>query len=206
MVDLSNLARELTPTAFFEEILPDILGEIDVPSDAGTERLQFHVTGPDGVDVHIGLDADKNFELEFGKAEKPPMALTASDNDFRSIVNGDLRDKIRAATGGVAIGPKQLRKAVMPDSKVQRIKLLAGDLQIRIQDKELGETYTYTLTLGGGTPNIAAPKCSISLDVPTLLEAAGGKQPPQQLFFQGRIRVDGDMSIMMGLMGVLTSP
>ena len=209
MVDLSNLPRDITPEQFFDEILPEILGEIQeagLPAGTGSERLQFHVTGDGACAVHIGLDAEKNFEIEYGTAAAPPIAVTTGANDLRSILAGDLRDKIKAATGGVAIGPKQLRKSVMPDSKLQRIKALRGDIKMQIEDKEEGITYAYTLTLGGGTPNTTTPMCTVSLDVATLLEIVSGKQQAQQLFFAGKLKVLGDMTILMGLMAAMSAP
>lgn len=214
MADLTNLSRDVTPTEFFTEILPEVLGDVvgderfqnEILPTLGTERLQFHVTGNDGIDIHLGVDADKELTLEEGDAEAPPIAVTVSVSDFRSIIAGDLRDKVKAVTGSVMIGPRQLRKAFLPDAKVQRVKALRGDLQMRIVDKEDAATYVVTTTLGGASPNVDKPACTVTLDVPTLLDVVTGKQQAQQLFFQGKIRVDGDMGVMLGLMSALTAP
>ena len=206
MADLTNLSRDVTPSEFFTEILPEVLGEVELPSGLGTERLQIHVTGDDGIHLHMGVDADGDLTIEEGDAAAPPIAVTLSCGDFRSLVAGDLRDKVKAVTGNVPIGPRQLRKAFLPDAKIQRIKALKGDLQTRIVDKDDGVTYAITVTLGGAAPNADKPACTVTLDVPTLLEVVLGKQQAQQLFFQGRIRVDGDMGVMLGLMSALTAP
>ena len=188
------------------EILPDALAEVDLPDGLGTERLQFHISGEDSIDIHIGIDGDGDLTLEEGVTDSPPIAISTSDTDFRAIIAGSLRDQVKAKTGRVAVGPRQLRKAFLPADKVQRIKVLSGNLQFHLVDNDEGAEYRYTLTLGGGTPDVNNPSCTVSLDVPTLMEIAGGQQQIQQLFFQGKVRIDGDMNVIMGLMAVVTSP
>ena len=206
MTDITSLPLDTTPEDFFMEVLPEVLGEVDLPDGLGTERLQFHISGDEGIDIHIGIDEDGDLTLEEGTTDSPPIAISTSDNDFRSVVAGALRDQVKAKTGNVAIGPRQLRKAFMPESKVQRIKALSGNLQFHLIDNDDGVDYRYTVTLGGGTPDVNNPSCTVSLDVPTLMEIAGGQQQMQQLFFQGKVRIDGDMNIIMGLMAVVTGP
>jgi len=206
VTDITNLPSDITPEDFFMEVLPELLGEVDLPDGLGTERLQFHFTGDDGMDIHIGVDDDGDLTLEEGQSDSPPIAISASTSDFRAAIAGSLRDQVKAETGDIAIGPKQLRKAFMPDSKVQRIKALSGDLQFRLKDSQLGDEYAYTLTLGGKAPNASSPTTTVSLDLPTLLEIVSGRQQMQQLFFQGKVRIDGDMNVIMGLMAVVTSP
>jgi hypothetical protein len=206
MVDLTNLPSDITPEDFFMDVLFDVLGEVDLPDGMGQERLQFHVTGTDGIDVHIGLDEEDDLTIEEGAAASPPIAITISDADFTNLMAGNLRDRIKAETGGAAIGPRQLRKAFLPDATVQRVKGLSGDIQIRIADPDTDDTIVVTTTLGGGSPSVDSPTCTVSLDVPTVLDIASGRQQPQQLFFQGRVRIDGDMSVVMGLVSALTAP
>ena len=205
MTDLSNLPSSLTPFEFFDEVLPEILGEVEIPAGVGEERLQITVTGDEGLELHLGLE-DGEMTMEEGQADAPPIALTISDRDFVSLLAGDLRDKVKAATGGVAIGPRQLRKAFLPAAVVEKIKDIHGDLQVRIVDKDDDETYVATVTFGGGAPNVAAPTCTVVIEVPTLIEMVTGAQPAQQLFFQGKIRIDGDMSIVLNLMAIMSAP
>lgn len=206
MTDLTALPADITPEDFFMEVLPDVLCEVDIPDGLGSERMQFNVVGEDGVEIHIGIDEEGDLTLEEGQADAPPIAVTVSTEDFQSIIAGDLRDRIKAETGKVVIGPRQLKHAFLPDSKVQQIKALSGDLQLRIIDDKTGEEIAITTTLGGAAPNVDSPACTVSLDVPTLLEATKNPRGAQQLFFAGRIRVDGDMGIVLGLMGLLSAP
>ena len=206
MTDINNLPSDITPEDFFMEVLPDILGEVDLPDGLGTERLQFHFTGDDALDIHIGVDEDGDLTLEEGQADSPPMAISASTTDFRAAIAGSLRDQVKAETGEITLGPRQLRKAFMPDTKVQRVKALTGDLQFRLKDSSMGDEFVYTLTLGGNSPNVTNPTTTISLDLPTLMDIISGRQQMQQLFFQGKVRIDGDMNVIMGLMSVVTSP
>ncbi|MBT9559708.1 MAG: SCP2 sterol-binding domain-containing protein [Myxococcales bacterium] len=204
MVDLSSLPSDITPENFFTEVLPEVLGDVELPSGLGTERMQFNITGDGGASYHIGIDGDGDLTIEEGQAGTPPIAVTASMDAFRSILAGDLRDRILSATGAVMIGPKQLRKAFMPDAKVQKVKAIKGDVQIRIEDG--GDVTAVTTTFGGGTPNTTTPVCRVSIGVPSILEIAQKKANPQQLFMQGKIRIEGDMNIVFQLMGILSAP
>lgn len=204
MVDLTKLPDDITPEQFFTETLPEVLGDVDLPDGLGSERMQFNVTGAGGAAYHIGVDPAEGLTIEEGQATNPPVAITATVEDFRSALAGDLRDRMIAATGGGVITPKQLRKAFMPDSKVQKVKMIKGDVQLRLED---GATVNaVTLTFGGGKPNTAAPTCKVSLGFASVIEMAQRKANPQQLFMQGKIRIEGDMSIVMQLMTVMSQP
>ena len=210
MADLADLPSDITPEQFFTEVLPEVLGEIEsLPDGLGTERMQFNITGPGGGEYNLGIDPNEGqgiegLTIEEGQATRPPICVTASVADFQSLLAGDLRDKVRDATGGLLIGPKQLRKAFMPDAKVQKIKTVSGDVQLRLEAG--GQATVVTITFGGNPPNTAAPRCKVSLGMPAIMEMAQKKANPQQLFMQGKIRMDGDMSIVLQLMGMLAQP
>ena len=203
MTDLTNLPAEITPEEFFTEALPEVLGEVDLPDGLGTERMQFNVVGDDGIEINIGIDEDGDLSLEYGQADSPPIAVTVTEEDFLSAIAGDLRDAIKDAVGDkMEIGPRQLRHTFMPDSVVQQIKALDGDVQIRIQDSDTGEDTVITVTLGGGTPNVDSPACTVKLGLSTLLDVAKGAKA-EQLFMQGQIQIEGDMGIVLALMGIM---
>jgi putative sterol carrier protein len=204
MTDLTNLPEDITPEDFFMDALPEVLCEVELPDGLGEERMQFNVIGEGGVEISIGLDDEADLTIEEGQCVSPPMAVTVGRDDFQSLIAGELRDKIKDATGGkVRIGPRELRHAFMPDVMTQKIKALSGDIQLRIEDTDTGDAVVATVTLGGKTPDTANPTATVSIDIPTLLEVASGKQNPQALFMQGRLRIDGDMAIIMSLMTVL---
>jgi len=48
-----------------------------------------------------------------------------------------------------------------------------------------------------------APMCRYTLDLATLRKVAGGKETPQEAFFDCRIRLDGDMEMGLKLSTVL---
>ncbi len=204
MVDLTKLPDGITPEQFFTETLPEVLGEVDLPDGLGADRMQFNITGSDGAEYNIGVDPEEGLTIEEGQAASPPIAVTATVADFQSLLAGDLRDRVLEATGGALIGPKQLRRAFMPDAKVQKVKLIKGDIQLRLEDG--GAVTAVTLTFGGGKPNVASPTCKVSLGLPVVLELAQRKSNAQQMFMQGRIRIEGDMSIVMQLMTVMSQP
>ena len=208
MTDLTNLPVDMTAEQFFDDILYDILGEVDIPDNLGHERMQFNITGDEGGSYHIGMEFDDEEDddvltIEEGQTDCPPVAVTVGIDDFRGMLAGDLKDRFVDELGDAFLNPKLLKHAFLPDSLVQKVKSLSGDLQVRIEDKESGDTYTATGTLGGSAPNTDSPTCTVHIDVATMLEIAQRKSDPQQLFMQGRIRIDGDMSVVLQLMGLL---
>jgi len=206
MINLTDFDAGTTPETFFLEILPEILSEVDLPDELGTERLQITITGDEGIELHFGIDEDGDLSIEEGQSNSPPLAITASDSDFMEMIGGRLRDRIKAETGEVQIHPKLLRRLFLPDRIVQNIKALSGNIQTRITDDDDDASYRVTVTVGGGEPNLANPECTVTIDVPTILDIASGREQAQQLFFQGRIKVDGDLGVVMGLMGTLSAP
>ncbi len=205
MSDLTNLPADITAEDFFYEHLAEELAEVELPDGLGADRMQFNVTGDEGIELHIGIDEDGDLTIEEGQADAPPIAVTTSWDHFYSMIAGELRDRIREVTGGFELTPRHLRRTFLPEAKVQQIKGLSGDIQVKIHDADTGEDTVVTATLGGGAPNLDSPSCSVGLDVPTLLEIASGRQNPQQLFMAGQVRIDGDMGVVLGLVGILSA-
>ena len=203
MTDLTNLPAEITPTELFYEVVPEVLAELEIPDTVAKERVQFHITGEGGIAVNIGMDEDGDLTIEDGFSSSAILALTATTDDFQAFVAGDLRDRVLAETGQVVIGPRQLRYLFVPAAKVSLIRAYPGDIQLRLEDKELGTTYVATVTIGGATPNVDEPRCKVSLTLDTVLDILKGKQTVQQLFFTGGITIEGDMGTVLGLMGAL---
>ena len=206
MINLTDFEAGTTPETFFLEILPEILSEVELPDGLGTERLQITITGEEGIELHFCIDEDGDLTIEEGQAESPPLAISVSDQDFMEMLCGRLRDRIRAEMGELEVHPKRLKRLVLPDQIVQNIKALNGNIQTCVVDEDDDESYRVTVTVGGGTPNLINPECSVKIDVPTILDIASGKEQAQQLFFQGRIKVDGDLGVVMGLMGAVSAP
>ena len=208
MTDILNLPVDMTAEQFFDDLLYDILGEVDIPDGLGHERMQFNITGDEGGSYHIGMEFDEEEDddvltIEEGQTAAPPVAVTVDIDDFRGMLAGDLKDRFVDELGEAFLNPKLLKHAFLPDSVVQKVKSLSGNLQVRIEDKESGDQYVVTGTLGGGAPNVDSPTCTVLIDVKTMLDVARRKADPQQLFMQGRIRIDGDMAIVLQLMGLL---
>ena len=59
-----------------------------------------------------------------------------------------------------------------------------------------------TLTFGGAAPKPAAPTTTVTFSRDDFLAILGGELQPQAAFFAGKIRLDGDMNLAMGLMAL----
>ena len=54
--------------------------------------------------------------------------------------------------------------------------------------------------MGGQPPNVTSPTTTIRVDLTYLGRLASGAENVQNAFFAGKIRIDGDMNLAMGLM------
>ncbi len=201
MTDFTNLPADITPAQFFKAI-EDALASEPAPAGASPEKLVLHVTGDQGGTWSMGFVGGK-LAIEQLATTGAPLQISMTTDDLRAFVAGDVRDAVKAKTGNRgAIDPKQMAKAFKITSKTDQVKAFSGDLQVRIEDKAKGKTYKLTLTFGGGVPNVGAPTTTISMDLADFLSVLGGELNPQTAFFTGKLRLDGDMNLAMGLMAL----
>ena len=71
-----------------------------------------------------------------------------------------------------------------------------------MQDREEDAEYRVTLTFGtSGGGNTSATTVSVDLDY--LGHLMSGQETPQNAFFAGKIRIEGDMNLAMALMSAM---
>ena len=80
-----------------------------------------------------------------------------------------------------------------------------GDLQLVIDDPDEFCEYTVTITFGASTPNPDAPRAKLTVSIDDWVGMIRGKMDPQQAFMQGKIRLEGDLSLPMSLMTLATN-
>lgn len=200
MTDFANLPADITPAAFFAAIA-DALKNEPAPANAAPDKLVLHVTGTDGGAWAMGF-VDGRLAIDAGNAPNPPVQVTSSIEDFRAFVAGPIRDAVKAKAGqrAAAVDPKQIAKLFRITTKTEQAKQYKGDLQLVVEN---GATqHKLTLTFGGGAPNPAAPTTTISITLDDFLALLGGELNAQAAFFAGKIRLDGDMNLAMGLMAM----
>jgi len=198
MVDFMNLPRMIMPAAL-TDLIAEAMTELTPPEDATDDRVAVHVTGPGGGDWHTGV-TDGAFDIVEGSAEAPLVAISLSVADWREFVAGRVRDEVREHTDTALLDPKALTRLQGSGERAGRLRGFAGDVQIIIEDGEEDAEYAATFTLGGGAPNVDAPTTTIRVDLGYLGRLASGEENVQSAFFAGKIRIDGDMNLAMGLM------
>lgn len=199
--DFTNLAPDITPGEFFQAV-QDALASEPAPANASPDKLVIHVDGEAGGTWSMGFSGGK-LAIEQAATAGAPLQVSMSTPDLRSFIAGDIRDAIKAKAGGRGqIDAKQIGKLYKITHKTEQVKAFSGDLQLRMEDAGKGKTYKLTLTFGGGAPNVAAPKTTISMALNDFLGLIGGELNPQAAFFAGQIRLDGDMNLAMGLMAL----
>ncbi|MFO0745605.1 MAG: SCP2 sterol-binding domain-containing protein [Myxococcota bacterium] len=182
--------------------MQEALANEPAPAGAAPDKLVIHVEGDAGGSWSMGFTGGK-LAIDQGATAGAPLQVSMSTADLRSFIAGEVRDAIKAKAGGRGtIDAKQMAKLFRVTNKTEQVKAFSGDLQFRMEDAGKGKTYKITLTFGGGAPNVAAPKTTISMALSDFLALIGGELNPQAAFFAGQIRLDGDMNLAMGLMAL----
>ncbi len=200
MTDFSNLPADITPAAFFS-LVEETLKDEPAPANAAPDKLLLHVSGEAGGTCAMGF-TNGRLAIDQASAANPPLQVTTSIEDFRAFVAGPIRDAVKAKAGGKAsaVDAKQIAKLFRITTKTDQVKAYSGDLQLAVENG--ATTHKVTLTFGGGTPNPASPTTTISISLEDFLALAGGELNAQAAFFAGKIRLDGDMNLAMGLMAM----
>lgn len=195
MTDFANLPADITPTAFFA-LVEDSLKDEPAPANAAPDKLVIHVSGDGGGVWAMGFVGGR-LAIEQGAAQSAPLQVSMSADDLRAFVAGSVRDAIKAKAGGRSIDGKQLAKIFRITGKTEQVKAYSGDLALVVENG--AANHRLTLTFGGGAPNTASPTTTISIALDDFLAMLGGELNPQAAFFAGKIRLDGDMNLAMGL-------
>ena len=202
MSDLANLPSDIAPAEFFA-LLEAALAAEPAPAGASPEKLAIRLDGDGGGDWALGFDGGK-LTCAPGRVAGTPLQLTLTVDDWRAFVAGEVRDAV-AAKVKVGFDARQAAKLYRMSNKTDALKAFSGDLQLVVQDQARGTDHRLTLTFGGGTPNPAAPKTTVSVYLHDFVAMAAGEVNPQMAFFQGQIRLDGDMNLAMSLMALAQS-
>jgi hypothetical protein len=198
MVDLTNLPRMIMPAAF-ADLFQEAMSELSPPADATADRVAAFVNGPGGGSWHMGVSGGA-FELTEGPTESPLVAVSLTVADWREFVAGRVRDVIRDHADASLLDPAAIAKLQGSGERAERLRAFTGDLQCIIEDADEDAEYVATVTLGGQAPNPSAPTTTIRVGLDYLGRLASGAENVQNAFFAGKIRIDGDMNLAMGLM------
>jgi hypothetical protein len=198
MTDFAALPADITPGQFLS-LVEAALAHEPAPAGAAPDKLVIHVSGEAGGAWSMGFE-DGRLRITEGASANAPLQLSLATDDLRAFVAGAIRDAILARAGGRTVDARQIGKLFAVTHKTEQIKAYSGNLQIAVEAP--AATHRLTLTFGGGAPNPVAPSTTVSFALDDFLAILGGELNPQAAFFAGRIRLDGDMNLAMGLMAL----
>ena len=204
MSDLTNLPRDITPDEFFR-LIEEAMEKEAAPPTASAEKTQITLTGDGGGEWTMGFEGGR-LRCQPGTTDGPPVHITATVEDWRELVAGDLRDEVKKATGVGALDPTKISELYESADKVEQIKAIVGDMAVEVVNTDAGKTHRWLVATGGAEVKAGEPSTTVSVDFGDFIDMATGKENPQQAFFTGKIRIDGDMKFLMQLFGVLMAP
>jgi SCP-2 sterol transfer family protein len=183
MADEPQLSDDVTPQQFFEQLLPmgfhaQSAGGGAAPTDFA---IQFTLTG-DGGGAWNALIHDGHMHVTPGVRDAN-LSVTLGVDDWRDAVlnrNG--------ASLGIILPANRPGK---PDNS-GRAKALKGTMALELS-RQQPEPFRVEMCFN----NAAAPKTTLRMAMGDYLGMQDGTQNGQQLFMQGRIRVEGDMAFLM---------
>jgi SCP-2 sterol transfer family len=183
MAEQTPVPESVTPEQFFEELMP--MGfAAQAASDAAAPQdftMQFRLTGDGGGDWHAAI-GNGAMRVRKGNADAH-LTVTIGVDDWRDAV---------LARNGAALGlivPQN--RPGRPDNS-GRAKALKGTMALELSRPEL-QPFRLEMCFN----NAAAPKTTLRMTLADYLDMQEGKQNGQQLFMQGRIKVEGDMGFLM---------
>lgn len=92
-----------------------------------------------------------------------------------------------------------LKLLSLDDESLELVQAISGGLRLVVKD---GETQ-YSATLGPGSRPLTPAACTMSCSLTDAELLRSGKVQPMELFFGGRIQLEGDPQVAMGLAGLL---
>ncbi len=123
------------------------------------------------------------------------LTVSLSEADFEHLVLGQLA---LFEQGSPMIAPKALR---WDDETRRLISAMPGHILVRIADQ--GTTRKVWLTPGLLPLDVRDAQCTIDCELNDLLAVKAGTQQAMELFFAGKLRIDGDVQLALALAGVL---
>lgn len=182
MAEQAEQSDSVTPEQFFEQLLP--MGFAAQTSSGRTPQdftIQFHVTGDSGGAWHAAINGGTMRVAR--DSQEANLTVTLGVDDWRDAVLGR-----NGATLGLILPQSRPGR---PDNSA-RAKALKGTLALELSRPER-DLFKVELNFN----NSAAPRTTLRMTLADYLGMQDGSQNGQQLFMQGRIRVEGDMAFLM---------
>lgn len=183
MADQPPIPENITPNDFFEQLMPmgfaaQAASAASPPTDF---TIQFALTGDGGGAWHAVIS---NGTMQVTREQRDAhIAVTLGIDDWRDAVLG------RNGASLALLIPQN--RPGRPDNS-GRAKALKGTMALELTRAE-GEPFKSEMCFNGA----AAPRTTLKMTLADYLGMQDGSQNGQQLFMQGRVKVEGDMGFLM---------
>ncbi|MCB9730650.1 MAG: SCP2 sterol-binding domain-containing protein [Deltaproteobacteria bacterium] len=203
MTELAHLPADITPQAFIEAVRAAMADET-VPPTASAQKAVLVLDGDGGGSWTMGFE-DGKLKIEEGVAAAPPVRATSTVESWRHFVAGRVRDRLHQEVDVSLFDPRGLLHLFHDGARVEKINAFHGDLRLVLEDTDAGDEYSVTITLGGGAPNLANPTTTVRISMDDAAALARREENLQTAFFSGKIRLEGDLNLPMGIMAAMMS-
>lgn len=199
MLDLSAIKG---PEDFFTAVLPALVNR--GLEKAGTtqtidDKTQFNVIGEGSWHSQV---VDGRMVVRDEPADDPLLQITTTADDWDALFTGPYAQLLVPTDPSKADeGLMAMNKIILDEQKRARMRMLSGDLQIVLQTAD-GD-YRITFTLGGKPYDHDEPTCKITVKLEDWMAIMKKQLNPQEAFFQGKIRMEGDMNLAMGFTALM---
>lgn len=203
-------ARPISPREFVEEWLPRAFAESELP-EAGrlvAVSVGLRLLGEEGGEWLLHLEEGR-LRVAPGSSDEVPFAWIQSVEDWRGGLWGGRggffgRQAALLFRPGSAPGVKSpATPAVAPLLKPEalgQLGSLKGSVRIVVEDGEEPD-WSFEVKLGTGAPP-ESPTATLAMSHEDAAALERGELNPVQAYLTGRLRVTGDLSLLMQLQAI----
>jgi putative sterol carrier protein len=196
MPTLPNAPENITPKKFFSEWLPQQIEPFKAAIKQFGGSLQasmsFKVEGPQGGEWTTAVQAG-DVKIESGLKDNAVVTLILAEKDFVDVVTGKRKMAMGRPGGGKAPKPEDIPKQLK--NMIDTLSGIEGMFQFRVE--ESGNDFVVSVKFKG--PIKKEPDTIVAIDRADVDAMAKGELNPQAAFMSGKIRITGDMGLLMQL-------
>ncbi len=200
-----NLPRSAAPTKVFLELAPAL--PVRLPAATLQQGVVIEVRGAGG-GVWSGRLVDGRLQTQEGASADPICRVVLERGTLRELVAGSLRDRglqIMEKLGRPRAAPDFSRLPVR-DDRARALTGLQGSVALDIVDRRFGETLRVVFTFGAGPAAFETASATVTVDADEAVTWIAGRIDPRVILKSGRLRVDGDLSLLTRALGLLLEP
>jgi len=191
-----QINAEMTPKEFLDSFVPEMIRSrfSGVKFGSLKDAIQIHV--PEAGHWHARVE-DGTPLFRSGQASDAFVTVVVSDDVIRKAIEraaaeaGDLDDLDLSEP--LKTASEHITQELIDNMRAQ----VQGTLRLAVIT---GAGSEESIFIGFGGINTASPTCTLSTTESDLLDIAEKGQTPQEAFMAGKVRLDGDMTILMALM------